>query len=71
MHRLAEFYGTSVPNINIHIRNLLEENELRAEATIKEYLMVRRESSRQVERPVKHYSLDMIIVVGCRVRSPR
>lgn len=68
---MAELYGTSVPNINIHIRNILEENELRAEATIKEYLIVRREGSRQVERPVKHYNLDMIIAVGYRVRSPR
>ncbi len=48
---MAELYGTSVPNINIHNRNVLEENALRAEATIKEYLIVRREGSRQVERP--------------------
>lgn len=45
--------GTSVPNIHIHIRNILEENELRAEATVKQYLIVRRGGSRQVERPVK------------------
>lgn len=70
MHRLTEFYGTSVPNISVNIRNILEENELRAEATIKEYLMVRRESSRQVERPVKHCNLCMPIDVGSRGRSP-
>lgn len=68
---MAELYDTSVPNINIHIRNILDENELSAEATIKEYLIVRREGSRQVERPVKHYNLDMILAVGYRVRSPR
>jgi hypothetical protein len=68
---MAELYDTSVPNINIHIRNILEEKELRAEATIKEYLIVRQEGLRQVERPVKHYNLDMIIAVGYRVRSPR
>ncbi len=68
---MADLYETSVPNINIHIRNILKENELRAEATIKEYLMVRQEGSRQVQRPVKYYNLDMILAVGYRVRSPR
>jgi len=68
---MAELYDTSVPNINIHIRNILEEQELQAGATIKEYLIVRQEGARQVERPVKHYSLDMILAVGYRVRSPR
>lgn len=68
---LAELYGTSVPNINIHIRNILEEKELQAEATIKDYLIVRQEGLRRVGRPVKHYNLDMIIAIGYRVRSPR
>lgn len=47
---MAELYDTSVPNINIHIRNVLEEDELSAEATIKEYLIVRQEGQRQVRR---------------------
>lgn len=68
---MADLYETSVPNINIHIRNILAENELRAEATIKEYLIVRQEGSRQVRRPVNYYNLDMILAVGYRVRSPR
>jgi hypothetical protein len=68
---MAELYETSVPNINIHIGNVLEEHELSAEATIKEYLIVRREGARQVRRPVRHYNLDMILAVGYRVRSPR
>jgi hypothetical protein len=68
---MAELYETSVPNINIHIRNVLDERELAPEATIKEYLIVRQEGSRQVQRPVKHYNLDMILAVGYRVRSPR
>ncbi|MDD3081866.1 MAG: RhuM family protein, partial [Desulfobacterales bacterium] len=68
---MAELYDTSVPNINIHIHNVLEEHELSAEATIKEYLIVRQEGQRQVRRPVKYYNLDMILAVGYRVRSPR
>lgn len=67
---MAELYQTTVPNINIHIKNILEEGELAEVATIKDYLIVRSEGSRQVERVVKHYNLDMILAVGYRVRSP-
>lgn len=68
---LAELFQSSVPNINIHIRNLLAEGELSAEATIKENLIVRSEGKRTVRRPVKLYNLDLILAVGYRVRSPR
>ena len=68
---MAELFQTSVPNINIHIGNILEDKELSAEATIKEHLIVRQEGQRQVQRTVKVYNLDMILAVGYRVRSPR
>jgi hypothetical protein len=68
---MAELLQTSVPNINLHIKNILAEGELAEPSTIKEYLIVRREGDRRVERPVKHYSLDMIVAVGYRVKSPR
>ena len=50
---LAELFQTSVPNINIHIKNVLAEGELQSSATIKEDLIVRDEGSRQVRRPLK------------------
>jgi len=68
---MAELFETSVPNINMHIQNVLAEGELSAGATIKDYLIVRQEGTRQVQRPVKFYNLDMILAVGYRVRSPR
>ena len=68
---MAELFQTSVPNINIHIQNVLEEGELSGGATIKENLIVQQEGARQVQRPVKFYNLDMILAVGYRVRSPR
>jgi hypothetical protein len=68
---LAELFQTSVPNINIHIRNIVAEGELSASATIKEDLIVRSEGSRTVRRTVKLYNLDLILAVGYRVRSPR
>lgn len=68
---LAELFQTSVPNINIHIRNVLDEGELSEVRTVKEDLMVRTEGARQVRRTVKLYNLDMILAIGYRVKSPR
>lgn len=68
---LAALFQTSVPNINIHIKNVLAEGELQAGATIKDDLMVRTEGARQVRRPLKLYNLDMILAIGYRVKSPR
>jgi hypothetical protein len=68
--QLAELFQTSIPNINQHIKAILEDGE-QSEATIKSYLIVQTEGSRTVERPVSHYSLPMILAIGFRVRSPR
>lgn len=68
---LAALFQTSVPNINLHIKNVLEEGELGEVRTIKDYLIVRNEGSRQVRRTVKLYNLDMILAIGYRVKSPR
>jgi hypothetical protein len=69
--QMAELFQTSIPNISIHITNILEEGELQSDRTIKDYLIVRREGQREVRRLVSHYNLDMILAVGYRVRSPR
>jgi hypothetical protein len=68
---MAELFQTTVPNINLHIKNILSEGELAEGTTIKDYLIVRQEGGRQVQRPVKHYNLEMILAVGYRVKSPR
>ena len=49
---MAELFQTTLQNINLHMQNLYEERELDPEATIKSYLMVRTEGTRQVRRPV-------------------
>jgi hypothetical protein len=56
--QLADLYATSKQNISLHIQNVIEEEELNAEATVKSYLTVQREGSRQVSRSIEHYSLD-------------
>jgi hypothetical protein len=69
--QMAELFQTSVPNINLHLKAIYDEGELEAGATIKSHLIVRQEGSRQVSRPVRHYSLPVILAVGFRVRSHR
>ena len=68
---MAELFQTTVPNINVHIKNILQEAELQEEGTIKEILIVRKEGSCSVRRPVNFYNLDMILSVGYRVDTRR
>jgi len=68
---MADLFQTSVPNINQHLAAIYEEGELAPERTIKKYLIVQSEGARSVSRRVDHYSLDAILAVGYRVRSPR
>jgi hypothetical protein len=69
--QMAELFQTSVPNVNLHLKAIYDEGELRDEATIKSHLIVRQEGSRQVSRAVLHYNLAAILAVGFRVRSHR
>ncbi|WP_128774451.1 virulence RhuM family protein [Actinomyces oricola] len=68
---MAELFGTTRANVSIHLRNIYESGELTEVATCKEFLQVRTEGSRQVNRRVPHYNLDAIISVGYRVNSVR
>ena len=38
--QLAELFGVTVANINVHIKKVLAEGELSEAATVKEYLIV-------------------------------
>ena len=66
---MAELFQTTVPNINLHLKNIYKEGELTEEATIKDFLIVQQEGARQVGRKAKFYNLDAIISVGYRIRS--
>jgi hypothetical protein len=66
---MAELYQTSKQNVSHHIQNIFDEGELQPEATVKKYLTVQQEGTRQVRRNLDYYNLDMIISVGYRVKS--
>jgi hypothetical protein len=68
---IAELFQIRVPTVNEHLSNIYAEGELTPEATIRKYLIVQNEGARQVSRQVDHYSMDAILAVGYRVRSPR
>ena len=68
---IAELYDTTPQNVTQHIRSIYDDGELLPKATCKEYLQVQSEGTRQVQRRIVHYNLDVILAVGYRVRSPR
>ena len=68
---IAELFQTSIPNISMHIKSIYEDKELEAGTTLKNFLTVRQEGNRQVNRNLEYYNLDMIIAVGYRVNSKR
>ena len=67
--QMAVLYKTTKQNISLHIKNIFDENELDENSTVKEFLTVQNEGSRNVERNVKYYNLDMIISLGYRIKS--
>ena len=67
-NQLSDLFDTSVPNICIHISNILKENELKEDSVIKYYLITAADGK---EYNVRFYSLDMILAIGFRVRSKR
>ncbi|WP_114972917.1 virulence RhuM family protein [Rhodoferax ferrireducens] len=68
---MAELFDATKQNISLHLKNLFEDGELDAAATVKESLTVQTEGTREVKRPITLYNLDAILAVGYRVRSPR
>jgi prophage maintenance system killer protein len=69
--QMAELFETTPENVLMHLKNIYADGELEEPATAKDYLAVRTEGKRQVQRRLKHYNLDAIISVGYRVNSRR
>lgn len=68
---MAELFQVEVPTINEHIKNILAEGELSSQATVREFLIVQDEGTRQVSRHIDFFNLEAILAVGFRVRSSR
>ena len=70
--QMARLFQTTIPNVNMHLRNVFAEGELQPPATIKEFLIVRQEGNRQVSRAAEHYNFESnspLISIGCESRD--
>ena len=68
---MATLYDVSVSAINQHLKKIYDDAELQEKSTIKNYLIVQKEGSRNVSREIKHYNLQAIIAVGFKVNNER
>jgi hypothetical protein len=66
--QLAELFDTSIPNVSIHISNILKEKELDSNSVVKDYLTTALDGKTYA---VTYYSLEMILAIGFRVRGKR
>lgn len=68
-NQMAELFDRDIKTIGKHINNALRE-EL-DNSTVAKFATVQNEGSREVERFIEYYNLDVIISVGYRVKSKR
>ena len=69
--QMAELFQRDRSTIQRHIKKIYEEGELTSDSTCAFFAQVQTEGTRQVERKIPTYNLDMIISVGYRVNSHR
>jgi hypothetical protein len=63
---MAELFQTTLPNINIHLKNIFDEGELSRDSVIKESLITAADGKKY---QTLFYNLDAIVSVGYRVKS--
>lgn len=66
---MAELFEVDVRTISEHIQNIYKTQELTEISTIRNFRIVQQEGTREVNREITYYNLDMIIAVGYRVNS--
>lgn len=66
--QMQELFGQTKQNISLHINNLFKEEELQKLSVVKESLTTANDGKKY---KTNHYSLDVIISVGYRVKSKR
>lgn len=69
--QLCVLFQKSKATVSEHIKNVFEEGELEEKATVRKFRTVQIEGSREVERELDYFNLDVIISVGYRVKSPQ
>ena len=63
---MAKLFDTSVPNINMHLKNCYEDGEINEKSVIKDFLITAEDGKNY---KTKFYNLDAIISIGYRIKS--
>lgn len=63
--QIAALFGTTQPNVSVHLKNIFEDEEVDAESNITKFNIA------GSTKPVTAYGLDAIISVGFKVNSKR
>lgn len=69
LEQMSMLFGRDKSTISRHIKNVFEEGELNLNSTVAKFATVQMEGSRNIERNIDYYNLDVIISVGYRVKS--
>jgi prophage maintenance system killer protein/prophage antirepressor-like protein len=67
--QIAELFSVDVRTINEHLKNIYDISELSEDSTIRNFRIVQKEGSRNVQREINHYNIDAILSVGYRVNT--
>jgi len=65
---MAELFQVQVQTINEHLKNIFNDGELVEEAVIRKFRITATDGKQYL---TQHYSLEAVLAVGYRVRSPR
>lgn len=63
LNRIAELFEKDKSTISEHIKNIFDEQELSKDSTVGKFPTVQIEGTREVNRNIDYYNLDMIIAV--------
>lgn len=63
--QIAELFNKNISTISRHIANIFDENEVEEKSNLR-FMQIANS-----DKPVAYYSLDVILAIGFRVRSPR
>lgn len=63
LNKIAELFEKDKSTISEHIKNIFDEQELSKDSTVGKFPTVQIEGTREVNRNIDYYNLDMIIAV--------
>lgn len=66
---IAKLFRTTKQNISLHVKNILEKEELCRNTVVREFPAIQSEGKRLVRRHLTYYNLDLILAIGDRLST--